>query len=39
MSIQALISMIFILTFVVGGFAFFLSLVMKNESKKSNNNF
>ncbi|MGY8977483.1 MAG: hypothetical protein ACKVLJ_04900 [Cytophagales bacterium] len=26
--------MIFILTFIVGGFAFFLSLVMKNESKK-----
>ena len=34
MSSQALMSMIFILTFVVGGFAFFLSLVMKNESKK-----
>jgi hypothetical protein len=34
MSSQALISMIFILTFMVGGFAFFLSLVMKNESKK-----
>lgn len=34
MSSQALISMIFILIFIVGGFAFFLSLVMKNESKK-----
>ena len=33
MSSQAFITMIFILTFIVGGFAFFLSLVMKNESK------
>ena len=34
MSSQALISMIFILTFIVGGFVFFLSLVIKNESKE-----
>jgi hypothetical protein len=36
MSTEALMSMIVILTIIIGGFSFFLSLVIKNESKKSN---
>lgn len=35
MSFSAIISMILILTFVLGGFIFFLRLAMKSESKKA----
>ena len=37
MTLSSLISMILILTVIVGGFAYFLSIAIRNENSKKNN--